>query len=69
MAVTVEDILQIRAGKTAEFVCENPLSAKSGQSIVSYVKKFRTHDMPRNVENYKTSIEGNVLKVEAVPAD
>lgn len=69
MVVTVEDILQIRAGKTAEFVCDSPLSAKSGQSLVTYVKKFRASDMPRNVGNYKTSIVGNVLKVEAVSAE
>lgn len=66
MAVTVEDILQVRAGKEEEFVCADPLSAKSGQSLVGYVKKFRANDMPRNVADYKTKIVGSTLKVKAV---
>lgn len=69
MAVTVEDILKVRVGKPAEFECVDPLSAKSGQSLVSYVKKFRANDMPKNVADYKTSIVGNVLKIEAVEVE
>ena len=66
MAVTADDILQIKAGKKVDFVCNEPLEAKSGQSLVGYVKKFRFNDMPRNVVGYKTSIVGSTLTVEAL---
>ena len=66
MAVTVDDILKIRAGQKVDFVCNEPLEAKAGQSLVGYVKKFRFKDMPRNVVNYKTGIVGSTLTVEAL---
>lgn len=66
MAVSVNDILQIRAGQKVDFVCEEPMEAKSGQSLVHYVKKFRYKDMPRSVSDYKTSIVGSTLTVEAI---
>lgn len=66
MAVTVNDILQIKAGKVKPFVCESPRQAKSGQSNVSYVKKFCRDKMPDGVVDYETSIVGNVLTVTAI---
>lgn len=66
MAVTVDGILQIKAGQKVDFVCDEPLEAKAGQSLVGYVKKFRFKDMPRSVVNYKTSIVGSTLTVEAI---
>lgn len=66
MAVTVDGILQIKAGQKVDFVCDEPLEAKSGQALVGYVKKFRYKDMPRSVVNYKTSIIGSTLTVEAI---
>lgn len=66
MAVTVNDITQIKAGKARAFVCETPKQAKSGQSLVSYVKKFCRESMPDGVSDYETSIDGNVLTVVAV---
>lgn len=66
MAVSVSDITQIRAGKAKAFVCETPKQAKSGQSTVSYVKKFCREEMPSDVSDYETSIEGNVLTVIAI---
>ena len=66
MAVSVNDITQIKAGKAKAFICETPKQAKSGQSTVSYVKKFCREDMPSDVADYETSIEGNVLTVLAV---
>ena len=66
MAVSVNDITQIKAGKVKTFVCETPKQAKSGQSTVSYVKKFCRENMPADVEDYETSIEGSVLTVLAV---
>lgn len=66
MAVTVNDITQIRAGKAKAFICETPKQAKSGQSTVSYVKKFCREDMPADVVDYETTIEGNVLTVVAI---
>lgn len=66
MAVTVDEILQIKAGQKVDFVCKDPLEAKAGQSLVGYVKKFRFKDMPRSVVNYKTSIIGSTLTVEAI---
>ena len=66
MAVTVSEITQIKAGKAKAFVCDNPKQAKSGQSTVSYVKKFCREDMPSDVVDYETTIEGNVLTVLAI---
>lgn len=66
MAATVNEIAQIKAGKAKAFVCESPKEAKSGQSLVSYVKKFRRELMPIDVADYQTTIEGNVLTVQAI---
>lgn len=66
MAVSVNDITQIKAGKAKSFVCETPRQAKSGQSIVSYVKKFCSDKMPSDVVDYETSIDGCVLTVQAI---
>lgn len=66
MAVTVQDITQIKAGKAKSFVCTTPKQAKSGQSQVSYVKKFCRDMMPSDVADYETSINGNVLTIVAI---
>jgi hypothetical protein len=66
MAVTVNDIIQIKAGKAESFVCDSPKQAKSGQSTVSYVKKFCADQMPADVADYETGIKGNVLTVLAI---
>ena len=66
MKVTVQDIAQIRAGKAKAFVCDTPSQARSGQSQVSYVKKFRRDLMPYDVEDYTTSINGCVLTIQAI---
>lgn len=66
MAVTVNDITQIKAGKAKAFVCETPKQAKSGQSTVSYVKKYCREEMPGDVVDYETSVVGNVLTVVAI---
>lgn len=66
MAVSVNDIVQIKAGKAKSFTCENPRQAKSGQSLVSYVKKYNRDRMPADVSDYETSIDGSVLTVVAV---
>lgn len=66
MAVTVNEITQIKAGKAKSFVCDTPKGAKSGQSQVSYVKKFCRDRMPDDVKDYETSINGNVLTVVAI---
>lgn len=67
MKVTVNDITQIKAGKAKSFLCDTPKQARSGQSNVSYVKKFCRNDMPNDVADYETSISGNVLTIVAVP--
>jgi hypothetical protein len=64
--VTVSDIVQIKAGKAKSFLCDSPRQAKSGQSLVSYVKKYNRDRMPTDVSDYETSIEGNVLTVVAI---
>lgn len=69
MAVTVVDVARIKAGTTKSFVCDTPKEAKSGQSTVSYVKKFCRNIMPSDVRDYKTSIDGNVLHIEALSFD
>jgi hypothetical protein len=66
MRVSVTDITQIKAGKVKSFTCDSPKQARSGQSQVSYVKKFRRDLMPSDVEDYQTTINGNVLTVLAV---
>ena len=66
MKVTVADITQIKAGKAKSFACDSPLQARSGQSQVSYVKKYRRDIMPSDVEDYQTSINGNVLTIQAI---
>ena len=66
MAVSVKDIIQIKAGKAKSFLCDTPKQAKSGQSNVSYVKKFCRDQMPDGVIDYETSIEGSVLTILAV---
>lgn len=66
MKVTIGDITQIKAGKARAFACDTPLEAKSGQSLVSYVKKFRREDMQPGVVNYETTIENNILTVVAI---
>ncbi len=64
--VTVSDIVQIKAGKAKSFLCDSPRQAKSGQSLVSYVKKYNRDRMSTDVSDYETSIEGNVLTVVAI---
>jgi hypothetical protein len=66
MKVTVTDITQIKAGKAKSFACDTPLQARSGQSQVSYVKKYRRDLMPSDVEDYQTSINGSVLTIQAI---
>ncbi len=66
MKVTITDITQIKAGKAKSFACDTPLQARSGQSQVSYVKKYRRDLMPSDVEDYQTSINGNVLTIQAI---
>lgn len=66
MAVSVSDIVQIKAGKAKSFTCESPRQAKSGQSLVSYVKKYQRDRMPSDVSDYETSIDGSVLTILAV---
>jgi len=66
MTVSVNDIIQIKAGKAKAFVCDTPRQAKSGQSTVSYVKKYCRDKMPSDVVDYETTIEGSVLTVMAV---
>lgn len=66
MAATVKEITQIKAGGVKAFVCETPKQAKTGQSLVSYVKKFCRDEMPADVVDYRTTIEGCVLTVQAI---
>ena len=66
MKVTVSDITQIKAGKAKSFSCDTPAQARSGQSQVSYVKKFRRDLMPFGVDDYVTSINGSVLTIQAI---
>jgi hypothetical protein len=66
MGVSVNDIIQIKAGKAESFVCDTPKQAKSGQSTVGYVKRFCADQMPADVIDYETSIKGNVLTILAV---
>ena len=66
MKVTITDITQIKAGKAKSFACDTPLQARSGQSQVSYVKKYRRDLMPSDVEDYQTSINGSVLTIQAI---
>ena len=66
MKVSVSDITQIKAGKAKSFACDTPLQARSGQSQVSYVKKYRRDLMPSDVEDYQTSINGSVLTIQAI---
>ena len=63
--MTVQEILNIKAGETLTVECETPLAAKSGQSRVSYVKKFRRDSMPEDVADYTTTIVGSVLTISA----
>ena len=69
MNVSKNDIMQIKAGKAKAFVCDTPKAAKSGQSLVSYVKKFCRNEMPSDVSDYETSIDGNVITILAVKRD
>lgn len=62
----VEEILKIQGGETVVVDCGTPLAAKSGQSQVSYVKKFRQDSMPEDVADYRTRIVGSVLTIEAI---
>lgn len=66
MTVTVQDIAQIKAGKAKSFPCDSPKQARSGQSQVSYVKKFRRDLIPADVADYETSINGSVLTILAI---
>jgi len=66
MKVSVTDITQIRAGKAKSFACDTPKQARSGQSQVSYVKKFCRDLMPADVEDYQTSINGSILTIQAI---
>lgn len=66
MKVSITDITQIKAGKAKSFACDTPLQARSGQSQVSYVKKYRRDLMPSDVEDYQTSINGSVLTIQAI---
>ena len=66
MTVTVNEILKIKAGRVKSFECDSPRQAKSGQSSVSYVKKFCRDLMPIDVIDYKTTLKGNVLTILAV---
>ena len=66
MGVSVSDITQIKAGKAKSFACATPMQARSGQSKVSYVKKFRRDLMPVDVMDYQTSINGSVLTIQAI---
>lgn len=69
MNVSKNDIMQIRAGKAKAFVCDTPKAAKSGQSLVSYVKKFCRNEMPSDVSDYETSIDDNVITIVAIKKD
>ena len=66
MKVTVAEITQIKAGKAKSFACDTPKQARSGQSQVSYVKKFCRDLMPADVADYETSINGSVLTILAI---
>ena len=66
MGVSINEIVQTKAGKARSFPCDTPMQARSGQSLVSYVKKFRRDLMPADVEDYQTSINGSVLTVQAI---
>lgn len=66
MKLVVNQISQIKAGKAKSFSFDTPLQARSGQSLVSYVKKFRRDLMQEGVEDYQTSINGNVLTIQAI---
>lgn len=64
MKVTKEEVIQIKPGKTKIFVCDTPIAARNGQALVlNYVKKYF---LPAGVENFTTSLNGNVLSVTAV---
>lgn len=65
--VTVQEITKIKAGKVKSFACETPMQARSGQSQVSYIKKFRRDLMPPDVADYKTSINESILTIIALP--
>lgn len=67
MNCTVEELTKIKAGKAKSFTCDSPRLARSGQSLASYVKKFRRDIMPSDVDGYQTSIDGSVLTVIAIP--
>ena len=62
----LEEILKIKAGETVKVECATPLAAKSGQSQVSYIKKFRRDSMPEGVADYRTRIVGSTLTIEAL---
>ena len=66
MKVTVAEITQIKAGKAKSFACDTPKQARSGQSQVSYVKKFCRDMMPSDVADYQTSVNGNILTILAI---
>ena len=66
MGISVAEIVQTKAGKARSFQCDSPMQAKSGQSLVSYVKKFRRDIMPSDVADYQTSINGSVLTIQAI---
>lgn len=66
MKVKVADIIKIKAGKAMSFACDSPSQARSGQSQVSYVKKFCRDRMPIDVEDYQTSVNGSILTILAI---
>lgn len=68
MNVTVEDILNIKPGKSTAFRCENRGKMVSARTLVSYCNKVKC---PIGVQRYTTSVnwEDLIVTITAVADD
>jgi len=65
MKVTVNDIINIKPGRTRTFVLDKPSDCHTVASLVSYVKKIRK---PADVSDYKTTTDwqSNCVTITAI---
>ena len=66
MAVSRQEIREIKAGRSKTFKCESPLECRSAQSTASQVMRLYR---PEGIEKYQTCIdyEACTITITAVP--
>ena len=67
MAVSRQDIREIKAGRSKTFQCENALACRSAQSAASQVMRLYK---PTGIAKYQTCIDyyAYTITITAVPA-